>query len=394
MARSSLLVIFLVVFIDLVGFGIVIPILPYYAQSFGASAWELGWLMASYSLLQFLFSPVWGRVSDYIGRRTVLLGSIFGTALSLLVLAKADSLLWLFIGRIFAGFFSANISTAYAYVTDITSEENRAKGMGMIGAGFGLGFTFGPAIGGILSQYGYDVPMYFAAGLSALNLVFGYFKLKEPPLSPEVRASHRAKRFDVRVIRSVLADGRTRFAIGLFLLVTFAVTQMEVTFALYMKELYQYDAREAGMILGLMGIVMITVQGGLIGRLAKRFGETQLVVFGTGVAGIALAVFGSPVPFAVMVIALVFLALGHGLLHPCLSSIASFGANPSRRGATMGVFQSAGSLARVIGPPSAGWLYDRVSISAPFYCGALVLGIAFLISLGWWRRGTSLTSEV
>ena len=148
MRRSSLLIVFLIVFIDLVGFGIVIPILPYYAKEFGASGWELGWLMTSYSLMQFLFSPFWGRISDRYGRRPILLMSILGTSIFMAVLGFADSLMWLFIGRTLAGFFGANISTAYAYVSDITTEENRAKGMGLVGAAFGLGFIFGPAIGG------------------------------------------------------------------------------------------------------------------------------------------------------------------------------------------------------------------------------------------------------
>src|SRR3954471_2848954 len=159
MRKSALLNIFLVVFIDLLGFGIVIPILPYYAKEFGASGWTLGWLMTSYSLMQFLIAPVWGKISDQIGRRPVLLISILGTCLSMTFLGFARSLAWLFVGRIFAGICGANISTAYAYITDITDESNRAKGMGLIGAAFGLGFILGPAIGGVLSRHGYDVPM-------------------------------------------------------------------------------------------------------------------------------------------------------------------------------------------------------------------------------------------
>src|ERR1051326_1519151 len=171
MRKSALLNIFLVVFIDLVGFGIVIPILPYYAKHFGASAWGLGWLITSFSLMQFLIAPVWGRISDRVGRRPVLLVSILGTCLSMTFLGFARSLVWLFVGRIFAGIAGANISTAYAYITDITDESNRAKGMGLIGAAFGLGFIFGPAVGGLLSTHGYSMPMFAAAGLAAFNLV-------------------------------------------------------------------------------------------------------------------------------------------------------------------------------------------------------------------------------
>src|SRR6185295_307339 len=267
MRKSALLNIFGVVFIDLVGFGIVIPILPYYAKQFGASGWALGWLMTSYSLMQFLIAPVWGGFSDRIGRRPVLLVSILGTCLSMTFLGFAQSLEWLFIGRIFAGISGANISTAYAYITDITDESNRAKGMGMIGAAFGLGFIFGPFVGGVLSPHGYSVPMFAGAGLAAFNLVFAFFTLGEPPLTREARAANRSRRFDRDALRTAFADSRARLAISEFFLFTLAWTQIEVVFALYMNARYGYDARQAGVLLGAMGFVMVIIQGGFIRRL-------------------------------------------------------------------------------------------------------------------------------
>jgi multidrug resistance protein len=379
--KGSLLTIFLVVFVDLVGFGIVIPILPYYAQQYGASAWQLGWLMTTYSLMQFVVAPLWGRLSDRIGRRPVLLVSILGTAVSMTMLGFAPSLFWLFVARTFAGICAANISTAYAYIADVTTEENRAKGMGMIGAAFGLGFIFGPAIGGILSRYGYQAPMFAGAALAILNVIFAFFKLEEPPLSAEARAANRTKRFDLGNIRNALSDSRTRLAIGIFFLVTFAVTQMEVTFAIYLKALFGLDAQHAGELLALMGIIMVGIQGGAIGKLAKRFGEVRLIVAGLILCVASLAAFGSVATLSSVVIALSVLALGHGVLHPSLSSLASKGAAADRRGATMGVFQSAGSLARVVGPPSAGLLYDQLSKGAPFFSGAIVLTFALAIVL-------------
>lgn len=379
MRKGSLLTIFLVVFIDLVGFGIVIPILPYYAQQYGASAWELGWLMTTYSLMQFFVAPLWGRLSDRIGRRPVLLVSIFGTAISMVGLGIAPNLLGLFIARTFAGICAANISTAYAYVADVTTEENRAKGMGMVGAAFGLGFIFGPAIGGLLSRYGYSAPMFAGAALALVNLMFAYFKLEEPPLTAEARSANRTKRFDLQNIKLVLSDPRTRLAIGLFFLLTFAVTQMEVTFAIYLKALFGLDAQHAGELLALMGIIMVGMQGGAIGRLAKKYGEKKLIVAGFVICAVSLAAFGSVTQFTAVVLSLSFLGLGHGMLHPSLSSMASKGAAPDRRGATMGVFQSAGSLARVLGPPTAGFLYDRIRPNAPFLGGAMVLGLGFLV---------------
>jgi multidrug resistance protein len=342
--------------------------------------------MTVYSLMQFLVSPLWGRLSDRIGRKPVLMASIFGTAISMVMLGLAPNLIWLFVARTFAGICAANISTAYAYITDVTTEENRAKGMGAIGAAFGLGFIFGPAIGGILSKYGYSMPMFAAAGLAVINLIFALFKLEEPPMSPEARAANRAKRFDLQTIRTAFGDPRTQLAIGLFFLVTFAVTQMEVIFAIYLKSLFGLDAQHAGELLAIMGVIMVGIQGGAIGKLAKRFGEANLIVFGTAICSLALFAFGAVTTLSAVVIALCFLALGHGVLHPSLSSLASKGAAADRRGATMGVFQSAGSLARVAGPPCAGLLYDKLNPSAPFFSGAVVLAFAFLIILS---RGRS-----
>src|SRR3989344_4688486 len=192
MKKNPLIAIFFVVFIDLVGFGIVIPILPYYAKSFGAQATTLGWLMMCYSGMQFLFSPFWGSLSDRIGRRPVILTCLVGISASMALLGFAKSLVWLFSARLLAGFFGANISTAAAYIADVTKPENRARGMGMIGAAFGLGFLFGPALGGILSRWGYGTGGYVAAGLALLNFLFAVMVLKEPRLSAEIRAQHRS----------------------------------------------------------------------------------------------------------------------------------------------------------------------------------------------------------
>ncbi len=354
MKKSPLFIIFLVVFIDLVGFGIVIPILPYYAKTYGASATMLGWLMTSYSAMQFIFAPIWGRLSDRIGRRPVLLGSMAGIALSMVILGLAPSLLWLFIGRAFAGICGANISTATAYIADVTSEKDRAKGMGLIGAAFGLGFIFGPAIGGVLSRFGYSVPMFAAAALSLANIVFAYFKLAEPPGTQELRAQHRDRRFDRNAIRETMGDPRTRMAVLLFFIATVAITQMEVTFALFMQARYGFEAQGTGWLLAFMGIIMVVVQGGLIGRLSNRFGEARLILAGTIMMAIALVLMAQALHLSGLMIGVAVLGLGNGITNPSLMSLASHGAVPERRGATMGVYQSAGSLARVVGPPWPG----------------------------------------
>lgn len=386
-SRSPLLIIFLVVFVDLVGFGIVIPILPYYAKAYGASATALGWLMTSYSAMQFFFAPVWGRLSDRHGRRPILVTTILGQAASMMLLGFAPSLAWLFIGRTLAGVCGANISTASAYIADVTSEAQRARGMGLIGAAFGLGFIFGPAIGGVLSRWGYDIPMFAAAGLAFANALFAVFRLPEPPLSPEVRAQHRARRFDREALRESLGDSRTRGAILLFGLFTIAGTQMEVVFALFIQARHGYDAQHAGWLLALMGTVMVLVQGGLIGPLSRRCGEVRLVILGGAAMSMALLTMAESRHLGPLVAALVALALGMGVSSPSLSSLASRGARPERRGATLGIYQSAGSLARVVGPPVAGWTYDALGIQVPFISAAALALLATLGALAW-RAGT------
>ncbi|MCC7442977.1 MAG: MFS transporter [Bdellovibrionales bacterium] len=373
MRKGPLAVLFGIVFVDLLGFGIVIPILPYYAQAYGASGLEVGLLMACYSGMQFLFSPLWGALSDRHGRRPVLILSIAGAALAMLGLGFAPSLAWLFVGRLAAGMFGANISTAYAYVADVTDEANRAKGMGIVGAGFGLGFIFGPAIGGILSRYGYDAPMFAGAALAGLNTLFALWKLPEPPLSAAQRAKNRTRRPGIAEAVTLLRRGKSGLPVVLFFGVTFAVVQMEVAYALFLKARFGFDAHEAGLLLACTGLIMVIMQGGLIGRLVSRFGEERLVPFGAAMGALALAGFGFSYQILWSGLALGVMAVGQGMLHPSLSSLASRGARADQRGLTLGIFHSASSLARVLGPLPAGLLFDRVAPGAPFLVSALIL---------------------
>lgn len=386
MQKSPLLIIFLVVFIDLVGFGIVIPIMPYYARAFGASATALGWLMTSYSAMQFLFAPLWGRLSDRIGRRPVILVSLAGTITALCMLGLAHSLAWLFAARLFAGICGANISTASAYIADITAPEDRAKGMGIIGASFGLGFIFGPAIGGVLSKFGFATPMFTAAGLAFLNLLFALVRLPEPLASSAIRAENRPKRFDGDAFRdSVLGDPRTLAAVIVFFIATFAFTQVEVSFALFMLFKFGYGPEQAGWLLALMGLLGAVIQGGLIGKLSRRFSELHLILCGTVLMAIGLTGMSLALHLTGVIAAITVVAIGNGLNNPSLSSLASKGAPHHRRGATMGIYQSAGSLARVLGPLAGGIVFDRLGASTPFMVAAALYGLAFLTTAGFSR---------
>jgi DHA1 family tetracycline resistance protein-like MFS transporter len=384
MKRSRLLVIFLVVFFDLLAFGVVIPILPYYSKTFGANAFALGWLMAIYSVAQFVFAPIWGSVSDRMGRRPILLLTILGGASCMVATALAGSFWILFLARMLAGIFGANISTASAYIADITPPADRAKGMGLIGAGYGLGFIFGPALGGVFSVYGYHVPILMAAALGFLNFLFAFFILEESVKPGELTPA--GKKFSLVGLRLAFARNSTAIPIGLFFLSTLAFTQLEVVFGLFVLAKFGFGAQDAGWLLAGMGVTSAILQGGLIGRLAKKFGEKNLLpvgflFFALSLAGSALA--PTLLPF---VIFLIGVAVGNGLVTPSLSSLASKGAPEDKRGSILGIYQSAGSLARVIGPPTAGLLFDRLSITSPLFFSAGLMAVALLAAIAGKRR--------
>lgn len=377
MKRSPLFILFCIVFFDLLAFGIVIPILPYYSKTFGASALELGLLMAAYSTAQFLFAPFWGSLSDRIGRRPVLLFTVLGGASAMVATALAAELWILFLARLLAGFFGANISTASAYIADVTKPEDRARGMGIIGAGFGLGFIFGPALGGVLSVYGYHVPILFGACLGFFNFLFAFFVLEE---SRRAGVSARRK-LSWTGIGSALSRPSTGTPILLFFLNTLGFTQLEVCFGLFVLDRFGYDARQAGWLLAAMGVVAAVVQGGLIGRLSRRFGEVRLLTVGFLLLGLSLVGSAwSPTPMIFLAFLLV-IAVGNGLANPSLSSLVSKGAPEDHRGGVMGVYQSAGSLARMVGPPVSGWLFDRIGPESPILVASAFMGVAFFGSL-------------
>jgi len=375
---SPLVSLFLVVFIDLLGFGLVVPIMPYYAQTFGASATTLGWLMMCYSGMQFIFSPFWGKISDHIGRRPVILLCLFGISLSMLLLGMAPVLSWLFVARLLAGFFGANISTAMAYIADVTKPEERSKGMGVIGAAFGLGFLFGPALGGILSQWGYHVAPLVAAGMAFINLILAFFVLKEPLSSEEQRARNRHAP-NKGAWAAALSCPQTATSILLFFLVTLGIALLETSFALYLAHRFQLDAMHAGLLLGMMALVMALIQGRGIGKLVGRFGEVKLILAGTILMAAALNLAIYSPSLGIFSAFLVFHSIGYAITNPSLSGITSKFAPASQQGSIMGVYQSGGSLARVIGPVTAGYIYDKIAPSAPFQAAGIFFLLAFIL---------------
>jgi DHA1 family tetracycline resistance protein-like MFS transporter len=411
MKRSPLVVIFTTVFIDLVGFGIVIPVLPFYAEGsrFNATPRTVGLLFASYSIMQLIFSPILGRLSDKHGRRPVLLISIIGTGIGFLMLGFATTLWMLFVGRILDGITGGNISTAQAYIADITTKENRAKGMGLIGAAFGLGFVFGPAIGGILSRWGVAVPFLFAAGLCFANALLLYFTLPET-VTPDhpARVSAAGGRGLAQLIQS-LKDPRLGFVLVIYFLFIVAFSIMTTAFSLFTMFRFGYDAQHTGYLFAYVGILAVIVQGGLIGRLVKRFGEMKLVIVGAFLFAGSLFAVPFVGPQAGGLLALLvgggLFSIGNSLSAPSLTSLASKSVGAGEQGSVLGVTQSVASLARAVGPALAAILIDSAignlggdgrihfmsdrSLFITFWTGSAIMVVALLLAIYFARTHTT-----
>ncbi|HWM23977.1 MAG TPA: MFS transporter [Chthoniobacterales bacterium] len=352
--RSPLFVLFLTVFIDMVGFGIIIPVLPLYAERFHATPMAIGWLTGIYSGMQIIFTPILGKLSDRFGRRPVLMVSIAGTAIGFALMGMATALPLLFVARILAGITGGNISIPQAYIADVTAPEQRSRAMGMIGAAFGVGFTFGPLIGGVMSRISYSAPFYFAAGLAIANVILVYFILPES-LSHE----HRAKPHEEATVAEVFRHGRG-WMFGLvvatyfFLITGFAI--MTAFFALFTAKRFGYDAHANGYLFAYVGVLSVVVQGGLIGRLVKMFGEVTLARAGLLLTAASLALLPASHNLTFLLLVCAGLSFGSGLASPPLSGLASQMIDRSWQGRALGIMQSAGSAGRLLGPLLGGWL--------------------------------------
>jgi MFS family permease len=373
--QASLGILFLVVFVDLLGFGMVIPAMPIYAERLGASEAATGWLSTGYSLMQFVFAPIWGRLSDRVGRRPVLLLSIAMTAVAFLLYGVAATFAVLLVSRLFAGAATANIAIAQAYVADVTTPEGRAKGMGMIGAAFGLGFVFGPAVGGMLTDYSLSAPGLAAAGLSLVNLAGAYFLLPEP--AQHVAAARSRGRFEA--LFAELRKPGVRKLLVIFFVVTFAFSAMEATYAFLSQRHYGLAAKHVGYVFAYIGVIVVLVQGGLIGPLTRRYGEKKLLVAGAVLQALSLA----SLPFATgipgLLLATAPLALGSGLTSPSLSSLLSKFSRAEDQGGTLGIGQSASALGRIVGPLS-GTTSFSLWHAAPYLGGAALMGLGAAVA--------------
>lgn len=392
--KPSRLVIFLSVFIDLIGFGIVLPLLPGYAEDFGARSFAIGVIIASFSLMQFLFAPIWGRWSDHIGRRPVMLLGNLGAAGSYLLFAYASglhgtaALWWILVSRVFAGISGANISVASAYIADISPPEKRSAGMALIGIAFGLGFIFGPAVGAFTADlFGKTGPGWVAAGFCAANFVLGWFILGESrkPDAPPAVARPRFGQWG-----HTLRQPKLGLLISIFFLATFCFTCFESTFPLMLgpESAFRFGLKnrdQVGYLFAYAGIITVLVQGAVHG-LVKAFGEPRLIFGSLVIFAAGLAALPFQTHLTGLLIVLAVLAVGSGLNRAPVFGMISIKSSPHEQGANLGVAQSAGALARIVGPIFATTLFfarpDKPSPELPYVTSG---AIAFLTALLAWQ---------
>lgn len=386
--KSQLAIIFFTVFLYLVGFGVVIPIIPILSRDFGATALQTGLLLSVYSAMQFLFSPFWGRLSDRIGRRPVLLFCLMCEGLSYFLFAWARNLEWLFLARTLAGFFGASISTASAYISDITPKNERSKGMALIGVAFGLGFVVGPALGGGLAVWGHSInaaphfdtsfAFMWVAGLCFANFLFGIKFLKES-LTEKVETVEKKHRL------YVMWNYINRKTVGplmmVFLLSSLAMSGMEATLILFMGEKFQWDVKQVSFGFAYIGVIIVLTQGFIVRRLLPVWGERKVLRLGlfllmVGLSGIAIAN-----SITAMAITMTLLSIGSGLSNPSTLGSISLLTDSKEQGAVLGVTQSMASLGRILGPVMGGALYGTIAITSPFWVSGLMALMGLLIVL-------------
>jgi MFS transporter, DHA1 family, multidrug resistance protein len=371
--KKALPILFAIMFLVMVGFGIIIPVLPFYAEEIGANPTELGLLMAVYSLMQLIFAPYWGRLSDRIGRKPVMMIGIGGLALSFFIQAISTELWMLFAARILGGLLSsANMPTAMAYVADITTEENRGKGMGIVGAAVGLGFVFGPAIGGIFSKISLSMPFYIASASSLVTLILVSIVLKESR-QKQSDTSHKKE----SIWKSFNQNVSVLFFVQL--LISLSLSGLEATFAYFAAQKAGLNTVQLGYIFMIMGFAGAMVQGGLVGRWTKKYGESAVIQGGMIVSAIGFALILAVNNFLTAAIFLSIFGIGNGVIRPSVSSLLTK-LSTTGHGSSTGLLSSFDSLGRIVGPPLGGWLFS-ISIGLPYISGAVITIAALALFL-------------
>jgi multidrug resistance protein len=383
--KGALTFIFLTVFIDMLGVGILIPVTAYIVRQYSADAFTVGLLTVSYSFFQFFASPLLGQISDRYGRRPVLLLSLFGTAIGYFVFGVGGALWVLFAARIIDGITGGNISIAQAYIADVTPPQERSKAFGLIGAAFSLGFIIGPALGGALSNFGLAAPAFFAAALSLFNVALGYFMLPES-LPPEKRTTAPLNLATVNPITGIL-DVMRKPVLPILLLAifafNFAFAGLQSNFSLYTLERFQWSPNQNALLFSVIGLVGIVMQGFLVRRLIPIFGDRRLATVGLGL--MALSFFGVafiPEGWMLFLVCIV-MAVGSGLSTPTLTGMVSNSVSPREQGSILGVTQSVNALTRIFGPLWAGFAFDALGMPSPYWSGAVFILVALALVLAY-----------
>jgi MFS family permease len=398
MKRSPLAILFITVVIDLLGFGMILPLLPLYVERFGGTPVTAGWLSTSFSIMQFIFAPIWGRVSDLKGRRPMILMSLLGTSFAFFLFGIAQHLWVLFVARIAAGILTAaSLPSAQAYIADVTTPEKRARGMALIGVAFGVGFAFGPWIGAWLGKhYGLGGPAFFVAGLSLVNFLWSFFALPESHLVRDTTRARKVVIFDIKPFIRSFQRPHLGELLTVFSFATFAFAMMEATFTWvvllrFVEPQYgalltpsQLEAKATsvvGPIFGIVGISAVLAQGAVMSGAAQKAGERILVRLGALILTATLFGIGAVYSLPGLTVLSACLAIGNGMMTPSLSSMISKVADPRERGGTLGVQQGLGSLARIVAPPLGTWLLQGFGTGTPYFAASVLMGLALLLTL-------------
>jgi len=385
-----LVLITLIVLVDLLGFTLVMPILPLYAREYGFSSWQIGLLLAAFPLCQLVAGPILGRLSDRYGRRPVLAASQAGTAISFLMLGFSSSFLGLLLARMLDGASGGNFLVAQAYVADVTKPEERARSLGLIGAAFGVGFVLGPLLGGLLlllplpAYWHLRLPFLIAAGFSTLAWVLVLRFLPESlPADSAARQAARSLTWDG--LKVSLQQPQLRLLILAGALSTLAFATLEGTYSLFLKDRLNWGPALASLGFAFLGLVSALVQGGMIRPLVKRFGELKLILAGTVVLAVGLALLGRASDVYGLLLAAPLVALGSGLSNPAITGLLSRTASPAAQGAVFGTLSSAQTMARMVNYFVANQLLALVSPGAPYFLGAVCAGLAFVAAVALFR---------
>jgi multidrug resistance protein len=383
--RSVLIIVFTTILIDFIGFSVLIPVLPLYAERLGATELEVALILTVYALSQLLFLPAWGWVSDRVGRRPVILVSLLGTTISFVVLAAADTIGMIYLARALAGFFAASIGTAQAVVTDVTTPGRRARGMGVIGAAFGAGLVVGPMIGGTLAEVGEKVPFYAIAVLAGANLIVAWARL--PESKPASRRYPGTREFAMSLVPAPLRliaavhDRRIGLYLYLFLHVFVSFAVLESLITLYLGIEFGLGPFRVALIFAWIGIVLFLTQGALLRPLVQRFGETGLVSAGLAMMAVGLAAVALAPSYAWFFPVAAVIAFGNGIAFPSFTSLFSKACEAEQAGELLGQSQSMATTGRILGPIGGGLVMERVAMGAPFVIAGAMMFVALVIFL-------------